>query len=293
MGSWHPECPERLDAINDHLLASGVLPLLHADDSPRPATEEDVLRVHTHAHVEGLKRLSPTSGYAAIDGDTSMNSRTLTAAFEAAGAGIAAVDAIMRGEAATAFCSVRPPGHHAESGRAMGFCFFNNIAIAAAHALANHGLSRVAIVDFDVHHGNGTEEIFYDDPRVMMCSFYQHPFYPNLRQEGYREHMINIPVDAYTTGAELRQVVSDVWVPRLNEFAPELLLVSAGFDAHREDEMGQLGMVESDYAWITEQLVLVAERSANGRIVSMLEGGYNLSALGRSVVAHVRALSKL
>lgn len=293
MGSWHPECPERLDAINDHLLSLGILPLLDTVESARVATESEILRVHTPAHLGSLKALSPKSGYAVIDGDTSMNPHTLDAALEAAGAGLAAVDAIMRGEAKSAFCNVRPPGHHAEAGRAMGFCFLNNVAIAAAHALEHHGLSRVAIVDFDVHHGNGTEDIFFDDPRVMMCSFYQHPFYPNLRREGERENMVNVPVEAYTTGLDLRRIVNDVWLPQLQAFAPELLLVSAGFDAHREDEMGQLGMVESDYAWITDQLVGLAQRYANGRIVSMLEGGYNLSALGRSVAAHIRSLSKL
>lgn len=293
MGSWHPECPERLDAVNDHLLASGIMSLLDALESSRPATEAEVLRVHAPEHLAHLKALSPASGYASIDGDTSMNPHTLTAAFEAAGAGIAAVDALMRGEAVSAFCNVRPPGHHAEARRAMGFCFFNNVAVAAAHALEAHGLSRVAIVDFDVHHGNGTEDIFFDEPRVMMCSFYQHPFYPNLRREGLRDNMVNVPVDAYTTGFDLRQVVSDIWIPRLYDFAPQMIFVSAGFDAHREDEMGQLGMVEGDYAWITDQLVTLAERTAQGRIVSMLEGGYNLSALGRSVVAHIRSLSKL
>lgn len=293
MGSWHPECPDRLDAINDHLLSSGILPLLDAIEISRPASESEVLRVHTQPYLAHLKQLSPESGYASIDGDTSMNPHTLAAAFEAAGAGIAAVDAVMAGTASSAFCNVRPPGHHAESGRAMGFCFFNNVAVAAAHALEHHGLSRVAIIDFDVHHGNGTEDIFYDDPRVMMCSFYQYPFYPNCRREGEREHMVNIPVDAYTTGFDLRQLVGDIWMPRLAAFEPEMLFVSAGFDAHREDEMGQLGMVEADYAWITDQLMTIAENCAKGRIVSMLEGGYNLSALGRSAVAHIRSLSKL
>ncbi len=293
MGSWHPECPERIDAINDQLLSNGILDLLDIDDHPRPATEAEILRVHTQAHLEHLKSLSPASGYAAIDGDTSMNPHTLQAAFEAAGAGIAAVDAVMAGSAATAFCNVRPPGHHAEAARAMGFCFFNNVAVAAAHALQHHSLSRVAIVDFDVHHGNGTEDIFFDEPRVMMCSFFQHPFYPNIHRTEERANMLNVPVDAYTTGFDLRQIVSDIWVPRLAEFQPELILVSAGFDAHREDEMGQLGMVENDYAWITDQLVSLAGRYSQGRIVSMLEGGYNLSALGRSVAAHIRSLLKL
>lgn len=293
MGSWHPECPERIDAINDQLLSNGILDLLDIEEHPPPATEAEILRVHTHAHLDHLKLLSPSSGYAVIDGDTSMNPHTLQAAFEAAGAGIAAVDAVMAGTAVSAFCNVRPPGHHAEAGRAMGFCFFNNVAVAAAHALEHHGLSRVAIVDFDVHHGNGTEDIFFDEPRVMMCSFYQHPFYPNIQRTGERDNMLNVPVDAYTTGFDLRQIVSDIWVPRLAAFQPELILVSAGFDAHREDEMGQLGMVESDYAWVTDQLVNLAGRYARGRVVSMLEGGYNLSALGRSVVAHIRSLAKL
>jgi acetoin utilization deacetylase AcuC-like enzyme len=293
MGSWHPECPERLDAINDHLLSTGILPLLDAAENARVASDAELLRVHTPGHLARMKALSPAEGYAVIDGDTSMNPHTLAAACMAAGAGIAAVDAVLRGDAHSAFCNVRPPGHHAEADRAMGFCFFNNVAVAAAHALEHHGLARVAIADFDVHHGNGTEDIFFDDPRVMMCSFYQYPFYPNLRREQHRDNMVNVPVDAYTTGADLRQVVSDLWLPRLFSFAPELIIVSAGFDAHREDEMGQLGMVESDYAWITDQLMEVAARSAQGRIVSMLEGGYNLSALGRSAVAHIRSLSKL
>ena len=293
MGSWHPECPERLDAINDHLLSSGVMPLLIEQDSHRVATDEELLRVHVPRHLDYLRELSPESGLASIDGDTFMNPATLRAAYVAAGAGLHAVDAVMRGEAKSAFCSVRPPGHHAESDRAMGFCFFNNVAVAAAHALDQHGLSRVAIIDFDVHHGNGTEEIFCNDPRVMMCSFYQYPFYPDRRSEDTHENMVNIPVGAYTTGQELRQVVSDIWIPRLLSFAPELVLISAGFDAHSEDEMGQLRMVEADYAWITDQLVMVAEHSANGKVVSMLEGGYNLSALGRSVVAHIRSLAKM
>ncbi|MFA5488143.1 MAG: histone deacetylase family protein [Candidimonas sp.] len=293
MGTWHPECPERLDAINDQLRANGILDLL-SQAEPAYATDEDIRRVHDAGYVDELKARQPVNGsYRALDPDTLMNAHTLDAARAAAGAGIAAVDAVMAGSAATAFCAVRPPGHHARRAQAMGFCFFNNVAIAAAYALEKHGLQRVAIVDFDVHHGNGTEEMFTGDPRVMMCSFYQHPFFPNLREEHPAGNMLNTPVPAYTTGARVRRLVDDVWVPRLLAYRPEMICISAGFDAHREDDMGQLDLVESDFAWITAKMVEVADACCGGRIVSLFEGGYNLSALGRSVVAHVRALSKL
>ncbi len=292
MGGGHPECPARLDAINDQLLASGVLGLL-AEQTAGVATDADILRVHTAAHLASLKKHAPADAYFEIDPDTLMNPHTLNAAMAAAGAGISAVDAIMRGEVNTAFCAVRPPGHHARPGQAMGFCFFNNVAIAAAYALEKYALSRVAIVDFDVHHGNGTEEIFADDPRVLMCSFFQHPFFPNVAADSTARNMLNIPVKAYSTGDFLRQLVAEQWLPRLEQFKPEFIFVSAGFDAHREDDMGQLGMVEADYAWITERMVELAQQTAQGRIVSTLEGGYNLSALGRSAVAHIKALAKL
>ncbi|HEY9281653.1 MAG TPA: histone deacetylase family protein [Eoetvoesiella sp.] len=292
MGDWHPECPSRLDAINDQLLASGVLGLLGAKEASS-ATDADLLRVHTASYLTYLKNHVPAEGYFALDPDTLMNSHTLEAALVAAGAGVTGVDAIMRNEAKTAFCSVRPPGHHARPDQAMGFCFFNNVAVAAAYALEKYKLNRVAIVDFDVHHGNGTEEMFSGDPRVLMCSFFQHPFFPNMGTDTAAENMVNIPVAAYSSSASLRQLVSDRWMPRLDAFKPEFIFMSAGFDAHREDDMGQLGMVEADYAWITEQIVGLAERTAHGRIVSLLEGGYNLSALGRSVVAHIKVLAKL
>ncbi|MFU1915029.1 histone deacetylase family protein [Bordetella avium] len=292
MGSWHPESPQRLDAISDQLLASGLMPYLGEREVPA-ATRQDILRVHSAYHLDRLRGLSPEHGYAEIDPDTLMNPHTLEAAYHAAGAGIAAVDALMAGEARTAFCAVRPPGHHAEHSRAMGFCFFNNIAIAASYAMQVHGLTRIAIVDFDVHHGNGTEQAFAGDERVLMCSFFQHPFFPNSGAEHAAANMVNVPMDAYTTGPKVREVVRQQWLPRLEAHAPQLILVSAGFDAHREDDMAQMGLVESDYAWITDQLVAVADRYAQGRIVSTLEGGYSLSALGRSVVAHIRSLSKL
>ncbi|PLC55086.1 deacetylase [Pollutimonas nitritireducens] len=292
MGNWHPECPQRLDAINDQLLASGVMSLLTEEQAPL-ARDADILRVHTFEYLAQLRASLPAEGYLAIDPDTLMNPHTLEAAMAAAGSGIAAVDAIMEKKSQTAFCSVRPPGHHARPGVAMGFCFFNNIAIAAAYAVERYGLERVAIIDFDVHHGNGTEEMFSGDPRVLMCSFFQHPFFPNIRQEDPAENMVNIPVQAYTQADDLRQLVSDIWMPRLDAFNPEFIFISAGFDGHREDDMGQLSLVESDYAWITEQIVILAKRSAQGRIVSFLEGGYNLSALGRSAVAHIKVLATL
>ncbi|TCT07112.1 histone deacetylase family protein [Paralcaligenes ureilyticus] len=294
MGPSHPECPERLDAINDQLLASGVLGFLDERQAVR-AGRADVLRVHTRRYLEYLDAHSPTRAgtYFELDPDTLMNPHTLEAAWMAAGAGLVGVDAIMRGEASTAFCSVRPPGHHARPGEAMGFCIFNNLAVAVAHALDNYALARVAIIDFDVHHGNGTEEMFAGDDRVLMCSFFQHPFYPHCGAGKVASNMVNIPVPAYTAGAALRQLMSDIWLPRLQAFEPEFIFVSAGFDAHREDDMAQLGMVESDYAWMTEQIVALADKTAQGRIVSFLEGGYNLSALGRSAVAHIKALARL
>ncbi|GAB3079083.1 histone deacetylase family protein [Bordetella muralis] len=292
MGSWHPESPERLDAIADQLLVSGLAPFLLEQQAPA-ATREAILRVHSKAHLEGLQARSPTEGYSAIDPDTLMNPYTYEAALHAAGAGVAAVDAVMQGQAVNAFCSVRPPGHHARPDVAMGFCFLNNIAIAAQHAIHAYGVQRLAIIDFDVHHGNGTEEMFAGDERVLMCSFFQHPFFPHSGAESTAANMVNVPVPAYTGGAAIRELVQDIWLPRLEAHAPELILVSAGFDAHREDDMGQMALVEADYSWMTEQIMQMADRHAQGRIVSMLEGGYNLSALARSVVAHLRALTKL
>ncbi len=292
MGEWHPESPQRLDAISDQLLASGLLPLLAEHEAPA-ATDTQILRVHDSAYLQALRGSSPAQGYHPIDPDTLMNAHTLDAALHAAGAGVAAVDAVLGGKAVTAFCAVRPPGHHALADRAMGFCFLNNIAIAARHALEAHGLSRVAIVDFDVHHGNGTEAMLADDPRVLMCGLFQHPLFPNSGDPPLGPNMVNVPVPAYADGKAVRQLVTQQWLPRLHAHRPELLLISAGFDAHREDDMAQLGLVEADYAWMSERLVEVADQHAQGRVVSLLEGGYSLSALGRSVVAHVRALSKL
>ncbi|HEV3106570.1 MAG TPA: histone deacetylase family protein [Trinickia sp.] len=290
MGPGHPECPERLQAIEDQLIASRIAPLIERESAP-VADIADLARVHTRAHIEHIKERAPSEGYGWIDPDTAMNPHTWAAALRAAGAAVAATDAVIEGRYDNAFCSVRPPGHHAEPARAMGFCFFNNVAIAARHALEVHGLARVAIVDFDVHHGNGTEAAFAGDERVLMCSFFQHPFYPYSGADNQAPNMVNLPMPAYTKGAAVREAIDMMWLPRLNAFKPEMIFISAGFDAHREDDLGSMGLVEDDYTWITEQVRQVAERHARGRIVSTLEGGYNLSALGRSVVAHVRALA--
>jgi acetoin utilization deacetylase AcuC-like enzyme len=291
MGSHHPECPERIQAIEDQLILSRVDGFLKRIEPPL-ATTEQVELVHSADHVEYVTDHSPTSGYFMLDGDTIMNPATLTVSLRAAGAAIAGVDAVMKGEVENAFCAIRPPGHHAEPTRSMGFCVFNNIAIAARYAISAYGIERVAIIDFDVHHGNGTEAAFYDDPKILMCSFFQHPFYPYSGLE-HSDNMVNMPMPASTKGDVVRKMITETWLPRLRTFKPELILISAGFDAHREDDLGQMGLVEDDYVWMTQRLKEIAKESAGGRIVSCLEGGYNLSALGRSVVAHVKALADL
>lgn len=299
MGRGHPECPERLDAIEDRLLATGVGDTLERREAPL-ASLTDVELAHDKMHVAAMRGLAAElaeeieaggPAYAQIDPDTAMNPHTWNAILRGAGAAIAATDAVIAGELENAFCAVRPPGHHACHDRAMGFCIFNNVAIAARHALERHGLQRVAIVDFDVHHGNGTEDIFTGDERVLMVSFFQHPFYPYSGSQPHGDNMVNLPVPAYTKGAVIRELIEEKWIPRLEAFRPEMIFISAGFDAHREDDLGQLGLVEQDYTWITKRIKDIARRHAKGRIVSSLEGGYNLSALGRSVEAHLRALS--
>ena len=292
MGSAHPECPARLRAIDDQLIASGLSNFLLHAEAPL-AGHEHLERVHAAAYVAAVESRAPRAGLIHLDPDTAMCPDTLKAAQRAAGAAVLATDMVMRGEAQTAFCSVRPPGHHAERARAMGFCVFNNVAVAAAHALEHHGLKRVAIADFDVHHGNGTEEIFRDDERVLMVSTFQHPFYPYSGIDGYSERMVNIPLAAYSGGREFRAAVQEHWLPALERFKPEMLFISAGFDAHRDDDMAMLKLVEADYAWVTQQLKAVAEKYAHGRIVSLLEGGYELQALGRSVATHLKALGEI
>lgn len=290
MGAGHPESPLRLSAIANALAAEGLGDCLVHHEAPL-ATHEQILRVHTAAHLDRLQKSSPTHGTVHLDPDTAMNPHSWNALLRAAGAGVLAVDLVMNKTANNAFCAVRPPGHHAEKNRAMGFCFVNNVAIAAAHALTAHGLERVAVADFDVHHGNGTEDIFSGDERVRMVSIFQHPHYPYSGTDHPAGNMFNVPLPAGSDGKNLRSAVNDVWLPALREFEPELIIVSAGFDAHKDDELGGLNLTDDDYAWITTQLLTIANEHAAGRIVSMLEGGYELSALARSVGAHLRALA--
>ena len=301
MGPGHPECPQRLDAIDDRLLVTGVLDALERREAPE-ASLYDLELAHDRMHIAALRGLDAElkdrmaaggSCYAHIDPDTALNRHTWDAALHAAGAALAATDAVIGGDMRNAFCAVRPPGHHACRDHAMGFCFFNNVAVAARYALERHGLKRVAIVDFDVHHGNGTEDILAGDPRVLMVGIFQHPFYPYTGEPPAADNMVNVPVPAYTRGMDVRELVEMVWIPRLEQFRPQMIFVSAGFDAHREDGLGQLGLNENDFAWITGRIKDIADRHAQGRIVSSLEGGYNLDALGRSVEAHVRVLADL
>jgi len=292
MGAHHPESPARLRAIEDQLIASGLLAFLQHHDAPL-ATFEQLARVHAPHYIETVRSASPTEGLVYLDPDTAMNPFTLNAALRAAGAVVLAVELVLERKVENVFCAIRPPGHHAESARAMGFCLFNNVAVGVAHAIERYGLKRVAIADFDVHHGNGTEEIFRDDPRVMLCSTFQHPFYPHCGADSGNDHIINVPLPAGTDGEAFRKAVSERWLPALERFQPEMLFISAGFDAHWEDDMASLKLRESDYAWVTQQIKDVAEKFAHGRIVSALEGGYELHALGRSVAAHIKVLSGL
>lgn len=292
IGADHPESPARIHAIKDQLIASGMLDFLTHYDAPK-ASKEALARAHTPEYIERVFSLAPQAGLVYLDDDTAMNPYSLSAALHAAGAVMQGVDLVMSGEMQNAFCNIRPPGHHAGRASAAGFSIFNNVAVAAMHALEHHGLQRVAIADFDVHHGNGTEDIVHDDPRVMLCSTFRHPYYPYNGIDTGNEHIINVPLAAGSSGAEFRAAVMDQWLPALEGFQPQLILISAGFDAHWEDDMGGLALREADYFWVTEMLKGVAKRHADNRIVSALEGGYSLHALGRSVMMHIKSLSDL
>jgi acetoin utilization deacetylase AcuC-like enzyme len=292
MGAHHPEQPARLTAIEDQLIASGVGQYLQRFEAPL-ATDEQLARVHPLEYVRAIREVAPEQGTVHLDPDTAMNPHTLNAALRAAGAAVKATDLVMEGKFASVFCSVRPPGHHACRTRPMGFCIFNNVAVAARHAVAEHGLERVAIVDFDVHHGNGTEDIFEGDENVLMVSTFQHPFYPYSGTESPASNMVNVPLAAGAGSREFREAVREAWIPALDDFEPELVIFSAGFDAHAEDDMAMLRFSDADYGWVTQAVKAIADKHAKGRIVSMLEGGYSLSALGRSAVQHIRVLAGL
>lgn len=294
MGDWHPESPARLKAIDDQIILARLDGLVEQRDAPL-ASLDDIRRNHTENAIALVRDHIPAAPgeYYPLDSDTSLCHYTYQAALRSAGAAVAATDAVIAGELTNAFCEVRPPGHHARPTTPMGFCFFNNIAIAVRRALEVHGLERVAIIDFDVHHGNGTAESFRDEPRVLMASFFQHPFYPYTEPEPITATHVNVPVPARSGGDIVRKLVQEQWLPALHAFRPQMIFISAGFDAHREDDMGGMALVEADYAWMTRQIMAVAKEHCKGRIVSCLEGGYNPSALARSVVAHLKVLADL
>lgn len=288
----HPESPQRVDAIADQLKKQDVYDYLMHADAPK-ATWEQLLLGHSEAYVDLIHRKAPSSGSIDLDDDTSMNVHTLDAGLRAAGGGIHAVDQVMSGKVNNAFCLTRPPGHHAERIQAMGFCIFGNIAIAARHAIRKYGLERVAIVDFDVHHGNGTEDIVDGDPNILFCSSFQYPFYPGGYRDNVENQRVNTPLKSGCNSADFRGAITKSWLPALEAYKPEMIFISAGFDAHLEDPMANVCLLDHDYVWITNKLMDIADRHSNGRIVSMLEGGYSLPTLSRCASAHVRGLMGL
>ncbi len=286
----HPERVARLEAIYAALEGPDFAPLLRRE-APL-ATRESLARAHYPAHLDAISRAAPTQGMVGVDPDTFMSPGTLEAAARAAGGVVAAVDAVLAGEAANAFCAVRPPGHHAERDRAMGFCFYSNAAVGALHALEAHGLSRVAIIDFDVHHGNGTEDVVAGDDRILFVSTHQWPLFPGTGgpDDARASNVLDLCLPSGAGSAEFRAALSDEALPRAERFAPELVVISAGFDAHRADPLANLGLTEEDFGWATDEICALAGRTCAGRVVSTLEGGYDLSALAASAAAHMRAL---
>lgn len=289
MFDGHPEDPARMHAVENRLISQRLLDLMAVHEPPEAAREQ-IERVHDAGYLDSLEEMSPPDGLVPIDPDTYMNPATLPAAKRAAGAAVLGVELVMAGTVPNAFCNVRPPGHHAERSRAMGFCFINSAAVAAAHALSHPGIERVAILDFDVHFGNGTRDIFLNDERVMLCSVYERYLYPMVDLPPVEHHHVNSALPGAGFAQGMRQSVLEDWIPALDEFAPDFYVISAGFDAHREDELSRGDMTDADYKWISEQIVALAERHAHGRIVSTLEGGYDLDALARSAAEHVRCL---
>ncbi|MCK0753450.1 histone deacetylase family protein [Chromohalobacter japonicus] len=289
MGPNHPESPKRLEAIRARLALSGVLTHTMQSEA-QPVKAQTLALAHCPQYLEMLEAHSPQEGLSELDGETHMNQDTLAAARVAAGAVVRGVDQVFRHQADNVFCAVRPPGHHAERSSAMGFCFYNNVAIGVAHARQRYGVERVAVLDFDVHQGNGTVDIFKDDPSVLICSSFQSHFYPWRYQDDTWSNIVNTPLTAGSDGTVFRRDVETQWLPALQAFKPQLIMLSAGFDAHRDDPMADLKLVESDYFWVTQLALDIARVYAEGRLVSVLEGGYHLDALGTSVEAHLKAL---
>ncbi|HZV62786.1 MAG TPA: histone deacetylase family protein [Methylophilaceae bacterium] len=290
MDGAHPESPARITAIKNELTASGVMSKLQLHEAP-PVTDAQLMRIHSPEYVSYVRKVAPKAGLVRLDPDTAMGPMTLSAALHAAGAVVLATDLVLSGKADNAFCCVRPPGHHAGRQNAAGFCIFNSVAVGVAHAIDQHKVERVAIIDFDVHHGDGTEDIFRTNPQVMLYSTFQHPFYPGRGADTRSHHMINVPLPANTNGESYRKAVEAEFKPALERFKPQMVFVSAGFDAHADDPLAQLGLVEDDYIWMTHFIKDIADSFAQGRIVSSLEGGYQLHALAKSATAHIRTLA--
>jgi acetoin utilization deacetylase AcuC-like enzyme len=290
MDGSHPESPARISAIREKITASGLLKTLQQHDAPA-ATDAQLQRVHSAEYVRHIRAVAPPAGKVRLDPDTSMGPMSLSAALHAAGAVVLGVDLVMSGKVQNAFCCVRPPGHHAGRAHSAGFCIFNSVAVGAAHAIAQYGIRRAAIIDFDVHHGDGTEDIFKDNPKVMLCSTFQHPFYPHRGADTRTERMVNVPLKAGTDGKAFRAAVESEFAPALEKFKPEFIFISAGFDAHRDDPLAGLNLVREDYIRVTHFILEVANKHAQGRVVSALEGGYDLNALANSAEAHIRTLA--
>ena len=289
MGPGHPECPERLIAIQDRLHSQGILDQIACHDAPL-ASAAQLARAHARAYVNEIFDAAPKEGYVQLDPDTLMNRYSLQAALRAAGAAIQATDLVLTGQASNAFCSIRPPGHHEQRATAMGFCLFNNVAVAIRHALEVHGLERVALIDFDVHHGNGSEDVFCEDSRVLMCSIFQRGLFPLSGDKALDPRMVNVGLSPQSAGDVLRDVVRSQWLPALEAFRPQAVFVSAGFDAHVNDPLGTLSFQVEDYRWVTGEIAKFAQNTCSGKVISCLEGGYDLDALARSVCAHIEVL---
>ena len=289
-GSTHPESKMRIQVINEALKRYPFKEPIHFIEA-LCATKEQLMRAHDETYIDWIHSISPKHDSIGIDADTLMNPHTYRAALLAAGAVVLAVDCVMQEKSQVVFCNVRPPGHHAEKDKAMGFCFFNNVAVGVMHAIAEYKLHRIAIIDFDVHHGNGTQNIFQHDKRVLYCSSFEHPLYPGYDEENDNEHIIGVPLKAGTEGKEFREKVKAAWFDKILAFKPELVFFSAGFDAHIKDPLADLKLLEDDYVWLTKEIKKLSKQSAAGKMISVLEGGYHLEALAHSVPLHVAAMS--